>query len=338
MFADVTHYLIAGGLLVGLVYALIVNRFNLDMMSAVDKLVSESSHRQSIGFAGAFLVAIIGTFVLESQGIEVAKSSYRNSQLDWLGVLLGGFIFGVGARMAGYDAARVVVQAASGHRRALLALGTFVIFAAITQFGILEPVRLFLTRLTAISLSTDAGVASILHIPAWTIMVLAVVGLALYIVRLWSKGGDITTLLGGVVIGLLVVAGWYITGVLAFDEFNPRVPSGITASGPMSRIGVMLIASDTPKLSYAISFVIGLAVMGFLYALLTGKFRWTTVPHGKMNSTAIGGALMGIGGTLGYGCNIGQGLTGLSTLSLESLLAVVAIYIGVQFATKKSWG
>jgi hypothetical protein len=37
---------------------------------------------------------------------------------------------------------------------------------------------------------------------------------------------------------------------------------------------------------------------------------------------------MGIGGTLALGCTIGQGVTGVSTLALGSLLAWAAIVVG----------
>ena len=41
---------------------------------------------------------------------------------------------------------------------------------------------------------------------------------------------------------------------------------------------------------------------------------------------SIGGAaLMGAGGAMAYGCSIGQGLTGLSTLALASFVAVAGI-------------
>ena len=36
----------------------------------------------------------------------------------------------------------------------------------------------------------------------------------------------------------------------------------------------------------------------------------------------VGGVLMGFGGVTALGCTIGQGLTGISTLALGSLLAV----------------
>jgi uncharacterized membrane protein YedE/YeeE len=70
-----------------------------------------------------------------------------------------------------------------------------------------------------------------------------------------------------------------------------------------------------------------------LLALLTGKFRFSPV-KGSAGHIAFGGALMGIGGTFAYGCNIGQGFTGLSTLSVESVLAVISMIAGIHLATK----
>jgi uncharacterized protein len=44
---------------------------------------------------------------------------------------------------------------------------------------------------------------------------------------------------------------------------------------------------------------------------------------------SIGGAvLMGAGGAMALGCSVGQGLTGLSTLSLASFVAVAGIMLG----------
>jgi uncharacterized membrane protein YedE/YeeE len=37
---------------------------------------------------------------------------------------------------------------------------------------------------------------------------------------------------------------------------------------------------------------------------------------------------MGVGGVMAFGCSIGQGLTGLSTLALASFVAVAGILLG----------
>lgn len=339
MFEDVTNYLIAGGLLAGLLYGLVARHFDLDMMQAVRNVFREASHRQLLAVAAAMLVAVVGTGWLElSDTVDVASAGYRNGQFDWLGVLLGGLLFGIGASLGGQDAARVFVNAAGGDLRALLVLGIFIIFATITQFGLLEPVRLWLTGVSAIHLgSGDAGLASVFGLPGWLAVLIVAGALAVYIALRWKRGGEVPLLVAGGIIGLVVVASWYITGVLAFDMFNPKAPSGITASGPMSRIGMLVVAGDTPRLSYAVSFVIGLAAIGFVYSLLRGQFRFTPIPGGKLGSSILGAALMGIGATVAYGCNIGQGLTGFSTLSLESLLAVVGMFLGVMIATRKRW-
>ena len=43
---------------------------------------------------------------------------------------------------------------------------------------------------------------------------------------------------------------------------------------------------------------------------------------------------MGSGGALAYGCTIGQGLTGLSTLALPSALAATGILLGAAAALR----
>jgi uncharacterized membrane protein YedE/YeeE len=42
----------------------------------------------------------------------------------------------------------------------------------------------------------------------------------------------------------------------------------------------------------------------------------------------VGAALMGVGGITALGCTIGQGVSGVSTLSLGSLIALVSMFAG----------
>ena len=45
--------------------------------------------------------------------------------------------------------------------------------------------------------------------------------------------------------------------------------------------------------------------------------------------------MMGVGGVLGLGCSIGQGITGVSTLGFQSLIAAVSIIAGAVFAVER---
>jgi uncharacterized protein len=72
-----------------------------------------------------------------------------------------------------------------------------------------------------------------------------------------------------------------------------------------------------------------------LVALVTRSFRWEG--FGGTQDVAnhlVGAVLMGVGGVTAMGCTIGQGLSGLSTLSITSFVAVAAIVLGAVLALK----
>ena len=49
---------------------------------------------------------------------------------------------------------------------------------------------------------------------------------------------------------------------------------------------------------------------------------------------ALGGFLMGFGGVVALGCTVGQGITGMSTLALGSMLALISITFGSALTMK----
>jgi uncharacterized membrane protein YedE/YeeE len=64
-------------------------------------------------------------------------------------------------------------------------------------------------------------------------------------------------------------------------------------------------------------------------ALVTKRFHLEGFQSPRhMLRSAFGAALMGTGGVMAFGCSIGQGLTGLSTLALASFVAVGGILLG----------
>lgn len=327
-------WLVGGGLAVGAIFGLLVQHYRFCMVAATGNFLLIKDNRQLLAFVAALLVAISGTQLLElTETVAIADSSYRNSQLDWFGASLGGLIFGIGGVIAGGCATRTLVKSAEGSLHAIIALVFFMLLAASAQFSFLETLRLDITHSTAIDLAGDASISTILGLPQW-LPAVVIVGLMLaYLYKNWNPEAK-NMVLAGVVIGALVVAGWYITGVLAQDEFNPTKPSGVTVSGPLARFGYILIAAKFPALSFAISFVIGLAVTVFVFSLATGRFKFEAPRVGAYKFAVLGGSLMGVGGIMAYGCNVGQGLTGISTLSFESILAFAGMFAGTAITVK----
>jgi hypothetical protein len=70
-----------------------------------------------------------------------------------------------------------------------------------------------------------------------------------------------------------------------------------------------------------------------LAARLTGRFQWVGFDlENTMPRYIAGGVMMGVGGALAMGCSIGQGLTGMSTLSFVSMIAFAGILLGACLA------
>ena len=331
---DLNLWLVGGGLAVGAIFGLLVQHHRFCMVAATGNFFLIKDNRQLLAFVAALLVAITGTQLLEfTDTVAIADSSYRNSQLDWFGASLGGLIFGIGGVLAGGCATRTLVRSAEGSLNAIIALVFFMLLAASAQFSFLETTRLGITSATAIELTGDASIAAILGLPQWLPAIVIVSLMLVYLIKYWNPEAK-NMVLAGVIIGACVVAGWYITGVLAQDEFDPTKPSGVTVSGPLARFGYILIAAKFPALSFAISFVIGIAVTVFVFSLATGRFKLEAPKVGAYKFAVLGGSLMGVGGIMAYGCNVGQGLTGISTLSLESILAFSGMFVGTAGAVK----
>lgn len=335
MFENPANWLTVSGLVLGAVFGFVVLQYRVCMVAAVSNVSLVKDYRYLLSYAFAALVAITGTQLLEiNEIVEIDKSSYRGGQLDWLGVIAGGLVFGIGATLAGGDAARVVVSAGQGNKAGWFAVFFFLVFAAITQLGVLAIPREYSLSTNSINLAGgDAGLAALLSAPKVVMLAIVDIALIAFIVSKFKKHFDLTLAIAGAVLGLVVVAAWYTTGVLAADEFDPKAPAAMAVSGPMWKMANYLISGGKHHLDLALSFVIGLFAIALIMSIITSKFR---AASGEFNAgtVSLGGALMGIGGTFAYGCNIGQGYSGLSTLSLESILAVIAILVGIHITTR----
>src|SRR5207237_971854 len=136
-------------------------------------------------------------------------------------------------------------------------------------------------------------------------------------------------IIAGVVIGLLVAAGWFASGYLGADDFNPTPVVSLTFIAPIADSLQYTMLSTGSTLNFGIATVGGVFAGSLITALATGRFHLEGYQSPRhMLRSAGGAALMGVGGVMAFGCSIGQGLTGLSTLALASFVAVAGIMVG----------
>ncbi|MEE8428567.1 MAG: YeeE/YedE thiosulfate transporter family protein [Gammaproteobacteria bacterium] len=144
--------------------------------------------------------------------------------------------------------------------------------------------------------------------------------------------------MAGITVGTCAVAAWYITGVVGKDEFDPVPLQGVTFVSPVAHTVQYVMTYTGATINFGIALVLGMILGSFVYAVLSGNFRIETFrDRGDMLANLTGGVLMGFGGVLGLGCTIGQGVAGMSTLAVGSVIALVAIIFGSVITMKTQY-
>jgi len=331
---------VASGFVIGLVFGVVGLLSGFCLMSSLRDLWTTNDTRKIRSFATALAVAIMGTQFLVGSGIvNVGASLYLQPSFSAPLIFFGGLLFGLGMVLANGCASRALVLLGKGNLRSLVVITVIGITAQMTLKGLIAPARIaFLdwtkTAPTAVSVPALLTTMGLDDITARLIAVVVASG-ALLIYAFSDKQfrrsyGQIAA---GVIIGSLVVAGWAATGWLAADDFNPIAVSSLTFVSPMADSVQYTMLSTGLTLNFGIALVAGVLLGSLVTATLTGRFElegYTSVTH--TGRSLAGATFMGIGGAMAYGCSIGQGLTGVSTLAMPSFIALAGILSGAAFA------
>ena len=138
-------------------------------------------------------------------------------------------------------------------------------------------------------------------------------------------------LCGAAVVGSVIVAGWWVNGVLTFDAFDTRNVGAFSFVRPVGEALLYAMLSSGVSIDFGAASVVGVLVGAFVAAMVRREFRWEAPDDSReVRRHILGAFLMGTGGVTALGCTIGQGLSGLSTLSVGSMLALVSIVCGAR--------
>jgi hypothetical protein len=228
-----------------------------------------------------------------------------------------------------------------GNLRSLVVIATIAITAEMTLKGLIAPLRIALvnwsqTTLGAVSLPaflSHAGVAPTLAAGMAALVVSAV--LVWYAFSYAPFRSSMLLIAAGLVMGLLVPAGWFVTGFVGADPFEPVPVASLTFIAPIADGLQYAMLSTGSTLNFGIVVMAGVIAGSFLTALATRSFHVEGYSSANHMLRSVGGAaMMGVGGVMAFGCSIGQGLTGLSTLALPSAIAVLGILVGAAVALR----
>ncbi len=297
-------------------------------------------------WALAIAIAIAGTQTLQIIGaVDISQSVYLRGSLGWLGALFGGGLFGFGMVLVGTCGYGTLIRLGGGDLRSLIDLLVLGVFAYLTLSGPLAYLRTTTIEHTDIDPSVMAapGIAELVALASGlpenlsrVVVTLAIVGsLLYYCFRDRTFRTRQKEMVAAVIMGLAVCAAWLATGHLAYDEFDPKPPASFTFVRPLGDSILYAMLSSGMALNFGIASVVGVLVGAHLVARAKGEVHREGFDGDKeMVRHLTGSALMGTGGVLALGCTIGQGMSGISTLSLAAPLAMAAIFTGAAFGLR----
>jgi uncharacterized membrane protein YedE/YeeE len=346
------------------IFGAIANKANFCTMGAVSDWVNIGDLSRMRSWMLAIATAILGVGLLEYAGSidlslttsnETSNPPYRSANFIWLRHLAGGLMFGVGMTLASGCGNKTLVRLGEGNMKSLVVLvvmgfcAWWMLFSNLSYNGFLEwmlPLSIDFSQQDIPSQDIAAVVFGLIGTewgPTHGLVIALLAGLPLlfWILRAPDFRENLELLSAGVVIGVLIIVGWYVTagpqGLLLMEELefmdDPPFFTGaqsLTFIGPTGHIAQYLKEGFAAIfLTFGVATVFGVVFGSFLYTLIFRRIRleWF-VSWQDFFMHVAGAVLMGIGGVLAMGCTIGQGITGVSTLALGSILTILSIIAG----------
>lgn len=353
--ANPSALVVWGGFVLAFVFGAVANKTNFCTMGALSDVVNMSHWGRLRMWLLAIAVAIVGTSVLYASGqIDLSKAIYVQPRLPLLSLVVGGWVFGVGMTLAGGCVNKNLIRVGGGSLRSVVVLVFVGLAAYMTLKGVLGQMRVTWLDPVAVDLSkwglagqTLPQILSKLtglveRSALWLSLAVLGVGLLAFVFKDKRFRGNPNQWLGGLTLGLLIVAAWYLTGHIGHGEnpetmeivyfaTNTRTLESFSFVAPVA-FGLellMLWTDSSMHITFGIASALGVVLGSMTYALTTHQFRWEGFASLEdLRNQLLGAVLMGFGGVTALGCTVGQGLAGVSTLALGSVLALASIMAG----------
>lgn len=361
---DITTTLLIYTSILGFILGYVVNKTNFCTMGAVSDLVNIGDSSRLKAWLLAITTAIVGVTSLEYLGIvDVSESRipYRNSVLFWPRYIIGGIMFGIGMTLASGCGNKILIRIGGGNLKSIFVLliaGLMALLMTRTDFyGLIfhswmSPISPDLAKLGIPDQSVQTIFSSLTNIDAGNILITIFIPLLICFFLLKYIFSSYTSLssdniLSGVVVGLVVTFAWLISGgelgqawIENNDFLDTPYPSvGVQSFTFINPMGEVLIYTssvfDNFYLTFGVTALISTIVGSFVYSLISNNLRieWFANKHDFFRHF-IGAVLIGIGGVLSLGCTIGQGVSGVSTLAIGSIITLLSIIFGASLMMK----
>lgn len=335
--------MIVCGLILGAIMGATARGARFCTFGAVEDMVLAGKTERARSWALAIAVAMVCVQLMHHYGTaRIDEVFYIQAQFGLLGAIAGGLLFGLGMSMVGTCGYGTLVRMAGGDLKAFINFLVLGVTGYMTARGLTSLFKTNIIDALSIDLSSIGGQglphfiaflsgapANTLWLPTGLLLALALVLFCVRDKRFRSSRRDI---LAGLLIGLAVAGGFFVTGTFGTDPFDPIRVQSLTYVLPLGETIVWLMTFTGSALTFSTAVVLGTIAGAAIVAIAKREFRWEGFDDVQsMRRHLLGSAAMGAGGVTALGCTVGQGISGVSTLALSPMIALASIVIGAVF-------
>jgi uncharacterized membrane protein YedE/YeeE len=288
---EVVHRVAVLSFGIGALFGAVAYKTNFCTMGAVSDWVNIGSKDRLRAWFLAIGIAILATQGLQASGkIDMSQAIYLSPNLGWLGHLVGGLLFGIGMTLASGCGQRTLVRVGGGNLKSLVVFLLLGLTAYMTMRGLLALVRVNVFETTNIGLAasglSDQGIGTMIaavtgidNVKAinWATTIVLGGGMVVFAFAAKSFRHSFDNILAGIVIGLVIPAGWYVTGVVGFDDFDPVRFESFTFVAPSGESLMYLLTFTGSTIGFGVAAVGGVIAGAFIYSVASGNFRVETL-------------------------------------------------------------
>ncbi|MEX3008119.1 YeeE/YedE family protein [Hoeflea sp. TYP-13] len=286
----------------------------------------------------AAVALIVTQAMIRMSWLDVTESVYLSEPLPIAGSIIGGLMFGFGMALVGTCGFGALIRLGGGSLRAFVVLGAMAVSALAASRGIIGHIREAAFDPLSIDLASAGGqsigaLATALTGVDLNLAIAIVIGAALLF---WSLKDasfreDHGKVFAGLVIGLCIAAGWFITASFSETLFEPVQMEAGSFVAPLSDTMMQIVTVTRELPDYGVGLVVGVLAGAAFAAWRADDVRWEACDDAReLGRHLLGAFLMGTGGIFALGCTIGQGVSAVSVMAISAPIVMVSIVIGAR--------
>jgi len=320
--------------IIGLTYGFIAQRKQFCFSGSIKDIILFKHTRRTASLIVAISSALIATQLFGYfYDINFTNTKYYTN-INYLFIIFGGALFGYGMMISDGCSSRHLIKFAQGDKESFFILTSLGIFSYLTYTFIADNFEAIYSNIVIVTTMAT----KVPQIPIY--LVIPILLFLLY--KSLIKCMNFFQVLDGMMIGLLIAVTWYFTSIYASELFLNISAQSLSFVYPLGKIGEYIFSGfNITHLHFGVVAVFGIITGAFISSKFNKQYSKKQMCDNSQQTPPsllkklVGGACMGVGGILAIGCTVGQGLSGFSTLSTASFLAIASIYISAYFTAKK---